>query len=86
MLASSSLAEGREKGGHTAPEAWSERRRNVWHAGASLPMAKRVGFFLGGSPALELASSSFCLMEKKRGDRVRGVGTLWDLQIDVKAA
>lgn len=72
--------------GQTAPEARSERRRNVWHAGAFLPIAKRVGFFLGGSPALELASSSFCLIEKKGGDRVRGAGTPRGLRIDVKAA
>lgn len=38
---------------------------NIWYTNGSLPIAKRVGFFLGGSPALELASSSFYFIEKK---------------------
>lgn len=47
-----------------APEDWLNTR-TIQYIGASLPIAKRVGFFLGGSPALELVSSSFCGIEKK---------------------
>lgn len=57
-----------------APDDWFETTRTIRYASAFLPIAKRVGFFLGGSPALELVSSSFCFVEKKWRNRVRGGG------------
>lgn len=68
-----------------APDNWFETTRTIRYASAFLPIAKRVGFFLGGSPALELVSSSFCFVEKKWGNRVRGAGKLWQaLRIEIK--
>lgn len=40
-----------------------------------LPIARRVGFFLGGSPAVELASSSFCFKNEKEGNKVKWPST-----------
>lgn len=48
-----------------APENWF-KTRIIQYTSASLPIAKRVGFFLGGSPALELASSSFYYIRRNR--------------------